>query len=38
MMKYTPLKYINQFAEFKAFNYESKMTQEYLYPYISKTH
>lgn len=32
------LKYINQFAEFKDFNYESKMTQEYLYPYISKTY
>ena len=32
------LKYINQFAEFKDFNYKSKMTQEYLYPYISKTY
>lgn len=32
------LKYINQFAELKNFNYKSKMTQEFLYPYISKSY
>ena len=32
------MKYINQFAEYKSFNYKSKMTQEFLYPYISQTY
>ena len=30
--------YINQFAEYKNFRYKSKMTQEFLYPYIAKNY
>ena len=30
--------YINQFGEYKNFNYISGMTQEFLYPYISKNY